>query len=265
MSTVTEEFPKRLPLSMLVSVALHGAVIAGILFASFHQSVNVPTPEAAINVTMVAPEVQPEAAKSESQPVTPEPPAQPTPQPAVTAPAPRPETPVEKPVPVEKPTPKPVVKPPRHEVKKRQPETPPKKVVAKKTPPLDKPRTENSSHLLSSKATDANQTRPQTAPKSANTQQQSVSQGKPQALSISRPAYPARALAFHLEGRVRVKFDVDSDGRVVNAQIIEAQPKNMFEREVRQAMKRWRYQSGKPATGLTMNIVFKIDGSSSVE
>lgn len=63
MSILTEELPKRLPISMLVSVALHGAVIAGLLFASFHQTLNAPSPESAINVSLVAPEVQPMAAK----------------------------------------------------------------------------------------------------------------------------------------------------------------------------------------------------------
>jgi len=271
MSILTEELPKRLPISMLVSVALHGAVIAGLLFASFHQTLNAPSPESAINVSLVAPEVQPMAAKNQPQPVTTpaETPPPPTPEPAATPEVSTPKEPVvNKPVAVEKPSPRPVVKPPRHEVKKAEPKPQPKvppKPRPEKARPLEKPHTDNQPAAAAVQTKEATQTRAQTAPARADTHQQSLSQGKPQALSLMRPAYPARALAFHLEGRVTVQFDVDSDGRVVNGRIIDAEPKNIFDREVRQAMKRWRFQSGKPTTGMTMNVLFKIDGSSSVE
>ncbi|HDS1118146.1 TPA: TonB system transport protein TonB, partial [Pluralibacter gergoviae] len=39
-----------------------------------------------------------------------------------------------------------------------------------------------------------------------------------------------------------------------------AKPANMFEREVRNAMRKWRYQPGQPGNGLTMNIVFRLNG-----
>lgn len=266
MSTLTEEFPKRLSLSMLVSVALHGVVVAGLLYASFNQVLNVPTPQAAIDVSMVAPEVQTQAAISQPlpvpQPVTP-PPQEVQPQPAPEPePEPTPTPQLDKPVPIEKPEPKPKPKPEvkkHHEVKKKA--VKPKPVVKHEEKP-----TENKEDLTAQQKTNpADQTKAQTAPQKSKTDQQSISQGKPQSVSITSPTYPARALAFHLEGRVKVQFDVDDAGNVVNARIIEAQPQNMFDREVKQAMRHWRYQSGKPGKGLTMNILFKIDGSSSVE
>ena len=62
-----------------------------------------------------------------------------------------------------------------------------------------------------------------------------------------------------------MKFDVGADGRVDNIQVLSAKPANMFEREVKNAMRKWRYEPGKPGTGLVVNIVFRINGGASVE
>lgn len=244
MTTLTMPLPKRTPVAMILSVALHGAVIAGVLYASFHQTIELPKASQPISVTMVAPAVQPEPAIAQPAP-------QPTPQPEpepVPEPQPAPEPPKAEPVPIPKPEPKPKPKP-RHEPKREQP----KREV--------KPRANPFSH-----DTAATQSKPATAPKSTPSAAptQSVSSG-PKALNISKPSYPPRAAALRVEGRVRVKFDVDSDGRVDNIEILSAEPRNMFERTVKQAMRTWRYQSGKPGSGLTMNIVFKINGGASIE
>ena len=55
----------------------------------------------------------------------------------------------------------------------------------------------------------------------------------------------------------RVKFDVDTDGRVQNIRILESHPSGIFDNEMRLAMQKWRYESGKPTKDLIVNIRFK--------
>jgi protein TonB len=39
----------------------------------------------------------------------------------------------------------------------------------------------------------------------------------------------------------------------------------MFEREVKAAMRKWRYEAGKPGSGLIVNIVFRLNGGAQME
>lgn len=258
MTTLTMPLPKRTPVSMLLSVALHGTVIAGILYASFHQVTEVPKASQPISVSLVAPEIQPQPAPAVVEPPAPQPEPVPEPQPEpVPEPQPAPEPPKAEPVPIPKPEPKPEPKPkpkpkPKPEHKREQP----KREV--------KPRQESKPQANPFKQDlPATQNKPTAAPKSTPSASQTVSSG-PKALSVSKPGYPQRARALRIEGRVRVKFDVNSEGRVENIQILSAEPRNMFERAVRESMKQWRYQSGRPGQ-VTMNVVFKMNGGASIE
>jgi protein TonB len=59
----------------------------------------------------------------------------------------------------------------------------------------------------------------------------------------------------------RVKFDVDADGRVQNIRLLESHPSGIFDNEMRIAMQKWRYESGKPTKDLIVNIRFKKESS----
>ncbi len=242
MTAMTFDSPRRFPWPALLSVALHGALVAGLLYISVHQPIEiaVPSPKA-ISVTMVSPQAL-------------EPP-QPAPEPVAeqkTEPQPAPEPPKEAPVVIHKPQPKPRPKP------KPKPEA--EKKVATPRPVRREPPKAASPFSQSTPAasTPAQQTAPVNAPAAT------VSAG-PKALRRNQPQYPARAYALHMEGKVRVKFDVARDGSVENIEILSAKPANMFEREVIQAMRRWRYESGKPGKGLIVNIVFRINGGASMQ
>ncbi|MEH0884928.1 TonB system transport protein TonB [Enterobacter sp. UNJFSC 003] len=240
---MTLDSPRRFPWPTLLSVVIHGAVVAGLLYTSVHQVIEMPAPAQPISVTMVSPaDLEP----PQVVPPPPEPVAEPEPEPE-----PIPEPPKEAPVVIHKPEPKPKPKPKPKPVKKV--EERPKREVRPVEPSATKP-VENaapSRPVMNNAATAVKPT--VTAP------------AGPRAISRNQPTYPARAQALRIEGRVKVKFDVTPEGRVENVEVLSAQPSNMFEREVKTAMRRWRYEPGKPGTGLIVNIVFRLNGGAQME
>ncbi|MBT0402050.1 TonB family protein [Morganella morganii] len=234
---------------ILISLCLHASVAAAIYY---NMNKEVEDEPKVLMVEMAAFAPAPAAAVAEPQP-EPEPETEPEPEP-------EPE-PLVKPViekPVEK---KPVEKKPKPKPKKeKKVEKPAVKPVETKAPVSDKP-------LFS--GTPEGQQNVQKAPAGpvgnvASAGQSDVGGGDPKALNRADPVYPARARSLGKEGKVRVRFDVDTDGRIQNIDIIEASPKNMFEREVRNAMRKWRYEK-KPKKGMTTTIIFRIDGKTSIQ
>lgn len=236
---MTLDLPRRFPWPTLLSVAIHGAVVAGLLYTSVHQVVELPAPAQPISVTMVTPaDLEPPQAVQPPEPV-----AAPEPEPE-----PIPEPPKEAPVVIEKPKPKPKPKP------EKKVEQPKRDVKPAEPAPLSPFESNAPTRPVANPTPSAATSKP--AP--------SVPAG-PRALSRNQPQYPARAQALRIEGRVRVKFDVTADGRVENVEILSAQPANMFEREVKAAMRKWRYEAGKPGSGLIVNVVFRLNGGASME
>jgi periplasmic protein TonB len=57
-----------------------------------------------------------------------------------------------------------------------------------------------------------------------------------------QPSYPIRAAERGIEGYVVVEFDVTELGMTENIRVVFAEPQNMFERSVLQAVQRWKYK-----------------------
>lgn len=80
------------------------------------------------------------------------------------------------------------------------------------------------------------------------------------------PKFPSKAARDGIEGWVQLKFDINELGNVENVSVINAQPKRIFDREARKALRKWRYNpkvvDGKAMKqiGLTVQLDFKLGG-----
>ena len=88
-----------------------------------------------------------------------------------------------------------------------------------------------------------------------------------QAMPVVRmePKYPVDAARAGIEGWVKMLFSIDAMGQVHDIEVIDAQPKRIFDREARKALAKWKYKpqlvAGKPQAqqGLMVVLDFKLN------
>lgn len=82
------------------------------------------------------------------------------------------------------------------------------------------------------------------------------------------PKYPIQAARDGKEGWVILSFTINEVGGVEEVKVIEAQPKRIFDKEAKRALKKWKYKpkvvDGKPQRrpGLRVQLDFTMDGDS---
>jgi len=81
------------------------------------------------------------------------------------------------------------------------------------------------------------------------------------------PRYPIQAARDGKEGWVRLSFTINEVGGVENVEVIEAEPRRIFDREAKRALRKWKYKpkivDGKPVkqTGMKVQLDFKMEGN----
>ncbi|HEK2729006.1 TonB system transport protein TonB [Proteus mirabilis] len=238
----------RFKLWVFISLCLHASLVAAAILYVVEDKPIAPEP---ISIQMLAfaadePVGEPEPVVEEVTPPEPEPVVEPEPEPEP-EPIPYVKPVIEKPI-EKKPEPKPKPKP---------------KPVEKPKPPVERPQQQP---LALNKGNEMKNLNPNATPSNKGEEKPvaTTSQGEgkiPNVLRQGLPIYPPRAKAVGIEGSIKVRFDIDADGRVDNVEILSANPKNVFEREVRKAMRQWRYEKI-PYKGKVVIIDFNIDGVS---
>lgn len=80
------------------------------------------------------------------------------------------------------------------------------------------------------------------------------------------PRYPPSAARNGTEGWVQLRFTITPQGGVTDVEIIDSEPRRVFDREARRALLRWKYKpkvvDGKPVSqpGMTVQLDFSMSG-----
>ncbi len=84
--------------------------------------------------------------------------------------------------------------------------------------------------------------------------------GKPLVpLSTQRPQIPESAYRRGVEGWVQVVFTVNTEGRVVDIKIVDAEPKGVFETAAVSGVSTWLYERSERPREVTQRIEFKLE------
>ena len=71
------------------------------------------------------------------------------------------------------------------------------------------------------------------------------------------PEFPAEATKKGISaGSVKAKLTIEADGKVSDVEIVEAEPKRVFDRAVKAALMEWKFEPGEKGTH-EVKLVFK--------
>jgi protein TonB len=72
------------------------------------------------------------------------------------------------------------------------------------------------------------------------------------------PEFPREALqAGARKGQVRARLTLDGSGEVIRVEILESQPRRIFDRAVVKTLSQWRYNPGREGRNVEIDIEFK--------
>ncbi|MDR7334467.1 energy transducer TonB [Roseateles asaccharophilus] len=74
------------------------------------------------------------------------------------------------------------------------------------------------------------------------------------------PEYPNEAVKKNISsGSVRAKMSIAGDGKVSNVEVVEAEPKRVFDRAAIEALSQWKFEGTGAAQTHEVKLVFKSE------
>lgn len=79
------------------------------------------------------------------------------------------------------------------------------------------------------------------------------------------PKYPMVAAREGIEGWVKLKFDINNLGEVINVEVISSNPKKIFDKAAKRALSKWKYKAKAVEgeyvnqTNLSVQLDFQMD------
>ena len=84
-----------------------------------------------------------------------------------------------------------------------------------------------------------------------------AAQATPKVVKKVPPEFPAEAMKKGISaGSVKAKLTIEADGKVSNVEILESEPKRVFDRAVTSALMEWKFEPGEKGTH-EVKLVFK--------
>ena len=84
-----------------------------------------------------------------------------------------------------------------------------------------------------------------------------AAQATPKVIKKVPPEFPSEASKKGIStGSVKAKMTIEADGKVSDVEIVEAEPKRVFDRAVKAALMEWKFEPGEKGTH-EVKLVFK--------
>lgn len=82
---------------------------------------------------------------------------------------------------------------------------------------------------------------------------------QPRLVRKTEPKYPAEAKRQGIEGFVIVRFVIEPNGEVVDAEVVSARPEGLFERAAVECVSEWLYETGgERVRDMMVEVRFKL-------
>lgn len=75
----------------------------------------------------------------------------------------------------------------------------------------------------------------------------------------NKVTYPSRASDLRVSGSLSALYDINVDGRATNIRILSAEPKNYFEKSLKQDVSKWHFAKNYPRNDVRLDVAYRLD------